>query len=778
MNNQIHLTGVKTHNLKNLSLTIPLHALSVVTGPSGSGKSSLVFDTIFSEAQRRYLESLSAYARQFVKALPKPDVLLVENLPPAVSVKQGRYLASKTQTVAALTQLSETLPLLFVGLGARRCLNCQTVVPSYSRDKLWQEILAAGLETTVSFLVELTVFEKIAAQDLIFYLRASGFSKLWFQDHFVDIDALGIDYQKAYLLIDRLKLNASNEDRFKQAVDLSYKVGKDAFFLLSDKLTSYCRLGSRCPNCLSRYEALGLGQFSVADRQIELLGQSIAEVLALDLGSLRAFVRAINLNNFAEGLRLLEPWQETLAQLDLLCDLGLFYLTADRFASTLSGGELSRILLSRCIGLGLSETLYCLDEPCASLHVKDREKVIAALRNLCRDNNTVICVEHDWHMIKAADHIIEIGPFSGHLGGELVFTGNATDYEKDPKHQQAMPKSGISTALGQIILQNIKAQNLQIAELSVPLGQLVVVCGVSGSGKSTLVREVLYPLLCYSLPSQAKAAKNQYASLRIQAAKDLPLSEVHYMGQNEGRRSQRSIVASFLGVIDSVRKLLAQEDRALDLGLTPKSFGFNSPGGRCETCAGLGVIDEDLAFLGHMQVICPSCEGERFQKPVLEVKFQGKNIIEILALTVDQACDFFARHPKMAFNLGSAAKLGLGYLTLAQDTLSLSAGELQRLRLLTYLKERKKGQIFLFDEASYGLSRQDIRKMLDFFFMLIAEGNTIVLVEHHLDVIQAADYVLELGPKAGKDGGKLLYAGHPLAIKDVSESVIKDYLTS
>ncbi len=794
----ITLFGVKTHNLKNINVSLPLGKLTAVTGPSGSGKSSLVFATLFSEARRRYLESFSSRTRHLGSSLIRPNLETVQNLPPAVSLKQDRMVADRHAMLCEMAQTQEALAMLFASVGERRCLICRQAVLYFDRDVIWSMAWNKYQGKALNVLAHLGAYQQIATDELKNYLLAMGFHRLWQNGKAVDLATWQGQLQEAYLWLDRFTLTKDMENRFKQAVDLSYQLGDKALYLASSEESVPCsyQLGLRCESCFSSYEKLYPNHFSFRHPQgacpncqglglvdeeetcpackgkrlsplglsVSLQGRSLADLWELDQAQLVYFFEGF----FASQAPL--PWllslqDELMQKLKHLIALGLDYLASNRRLASLSGGELQRLKIARVLGHNLTQTLYCLDEPCASLHVIDRHKVISALLSLCNRGNTVVCVEHDPLLIAKADHVVELGPGSGHLGGELM-----------PKRLACLvPRARVhKKAAGYLQLKNLKIFNLDIQELFMPIGQITAICGVSGSGKSTLCSQVLVPLLQQAIAEDKKTAA--LGDMIITLPENAPKALV-YMKQARTKASERSIVASFLGVYDPIRKILAKEPRSLELGLLAASFSFNSPGGRCEVCLGLGVISQDLAFLGQMAAICPSCEGMRFQASVASVLYQGKNLAQILDLTIDQAREFFYAHTNLTRQFDACAQLGLGYLTLGRQTNTLSSGELTRLTLLSYVRKRQLPTFFIFDEASYGLSAADSQNLLDFFFILVAEGHTIVLVEHHLDMIKAADYLVELGPKSASLGGKVVFAGPLSALQSCPGSLIKDYLS-
>jgi excinuclease ABC subunit A len=463
--------------------------------------------------------------------------------------------------------------------------------------------------------------------------------------------------------------------------------------------------------------------------------------------------------------------------------MGLGYLSMDRAAPTLSGGELQRINMSRCLGSVLTETLFCLDEPTAGLHARDSANLLGVIRDLQSLGNTVVVVEHERTIIEGADHFIEIGPKAGHEGGHVMFAGPPSKRPIVPFKTTKNTKPDQFDA-GFLLLKGAKVHNLKDVSVKIPVGKVTAVCGVSGSGKTSLIKHTLYPLLekFFDEDNQNEKLSSKVSENVIGQVgpKNLVLrhAEVMMVSQVSLGRSSRSTIGTYLGLMDEIRKILAATDEAKRQKLTPGSFSFNIAGGRCENCRGLGTVLEDLSFLGEMEITCPTCSGRRFQEKVLGVTYNGKNLIEILALTVAEARQFFFDKPVMVANLDAVLDVGMGYVTLGQHTSSFSGGEAQRLKLVQIMRDAKKGKpsILIFDEPTTGLSDKDVDRLMTQFDLLVSRGHTVIVVEHHLDVLRKADWLIEMGPEASALGGELVYEGPPKNLQSVEKSITAKYL--
>lgn len=926
----IELNGVATNNLKEIDVAFPLGRISVVTGVSGSGKSSLVFDTLYGEAYRRYVESLSSFARQYLKALPKPDLNGVKNLPPAIAVKQQQSGATSRSTVGTATELNDLLRILFTHLAQVYCMRCGALVERDHHESVTTKTLAAKSGRKVLVAAPLERWEKLPAKELKAQLEAQGFTRLYRErESGAGVLKLGeakaADLKGAAIIVDRTTVSPDGASRLRESAQLAFKLGRGLLWIVDEEggkdvfsqgldcprcgleylepstaLLSYNHPLGACPHCqgfgfaseidldkvvpdrrsslakkgvaawnfgkfaeyyawaktsakrqkidfekpfadytekewdwllrgegrefdgvggffayldskkykahyrihaarFRRYVLCGVchgGRLNERALAPRLGGLNIAQVSDLSIDGVDAWLGEVERLTGTAGrdtgpaeehagmMGMLEATLETRARLTYLKKIGVGYLSLNRPARTLSGGELQRINMARCLGSALTDTLFCLDEPSSGLHVRDSGNLLGIIRELRDQGNTVVMVEHERHLIQGADHLIEIGPRAGHEGGHLVYAG--TPQSRTPAPLGRRDSGGLLGAKGagrlgaNLELKNARTHNLKHISVRIPSGALTAVCGVSGSGKTSLIQHTLYPLLARALgqPLDRAAASVPLADGVGPAAVVGRHAEVMLVSQGGLGRSSRSNIATYLGVMDEIRRLLAAEPMAKKLGLTAGSFSFNTAGGRCETCRGLGTVVEDLSFLGEMEVICPACAGRRFTDEVLQVKLRGRNLLEILELTVAEAREFFYDRPQITAVTDIVIDMGLGYVTLGQATSSFSGGEAQRLKLLSLMREVRAGKpkILIFDEPTTGLSDSDVANLLAQLQALAAKGHTLIVVEHHLDVLRAADWLIEIGPEAADRGGRLIYEGPPRGITAAPESVTAPFL--
>ena len=918
----IELDGVATNNLKSIDVRIPLHQLTAVTGVSGSGKSSLVFDTLYAEAYRRYVESLSSFARQYLKALPKPAIKAVRHLPPAIAVRQTRSGATNRSTVGTLTEMHDTLRIIFANASELFCVKCHKKIEKADPDRMAQTAVEDFTDQKVLVAAPISAWENIEDKELRKLLESQGFVRLWASGKVVRIDELKvIDKEKSWVLVDRITATEEERKRISEASGLALKLGRGDAGIVdeSGKLHQFSRklrccgidyvepsmalfsfnhpLGA-CPKCQgfgsmtvvnedkvipdrsasiaskgvipwnfgdhdACYEEISRGithlkmnpaikkkpfreytaeewhwlwhgdgkKYLGINGYFEWLeskrykphyrihaarfrkyvtcdtchglrlndkalacrvgGANIAEVTNKDVHKLIAWVQEIESSATAQakktGVGIVEALHEATARLEYLKRMGLGYLSMSRAAPTLSGGELQRISMSRCLGSILTETLFCLDEPTAGLHARDSENLLGVIRDLQTMGNTVVVVEHERTIIEGSDHFIEIGPKAGHEGGHLVYAGSPgkrTRAAFKPETGTADSGESKTNQWKFIKLTGAQVHNLKNVSVDIPVGKITAVCGVSGSGKTSLIKQTLFPLLEHYFAEQERDDDHSGPVSQSVAGfvgpEDLIKlhSEVMLVSQISLGRSSRSTIGTYLGIMDEIRKVLAGTDEAKRAKLTPGSFSFNVAGGRCETCRGLGTVVEDLSFLGDMEIVCPACNGRRFQESVLAVKYKGKNLIDMLQLTVAEARQFFFDKPSVRANLDAVLDVGMGYVTLGQHTSSFSGGEAQRLKLVQIMREAKRGKpsILIFDEPTTGLSDSDVAKLMQQFEILAGKGHTIIVVEHHLDVLRRADWLIEMGPDASEGGGEVVYLGVPSKINSAKRSVTAKYL--
>lgn len=915
--NYIEIDGVETNNLKGINVKIPLYELTSVTGVSGSGKSSLVFDTIYAEAYRRYVESLSSFARQYLKAMPKPKISGVRQLPPAIAVQQSRSGATNRSTVGTLTELHDILRVVYSLAGTIVCSSCGRNVEKADPDRMASFIIADMLDDKVLMVAPVDAWENISDKELKSLLQGQGFTRLWMNQEVLRLEEVKkIDREKSWVVVDRIAVTSDARKRLAEASSLILKLGRgragvvatngkitefskrlqccgiqyqeptmalfsfnhpigacgtcqgfgsstelDHTKIIPDKSSSLAEQGVvawnfgehvvcykdamksatakkwdikkkkfsdyskeetewlwkgdkkyfggingyfrwldskrykthyrihaarfrkyvTCPECHGQ-------RLNLKARSIRVLGKSINETAKISIQELQGWFDGIEKSKLkaiegreSGGQGLDEALLEARSRLGYLMKMGLSYLSLDRSAKTLSGGELQRINMSRCLGSILTDTLFCLDEPTAGLHARDSENLLGVIRELQRQGNTVVVVEHERTIINGSDHFIEIGPKAGHEGGYLVYEG----HPKDRKSRLATSQDCQGTldkSAKFIQLKNASIHNLKNVDIRIPVGKVTAVCGVSGSGKTSLIRHTLFPLLEASFAKISGGPEKEIPTEVTGSVGPESVIKLHnnvlMVSQVALGRSSRSTIATYLDVMDHIRKIFSSQETAKNLGLTPGSFSFNSPGGRCETCRGLGTVLEDLSFLGEMEIICPACNGARFQESVLSVQYKGKNLIDVLAMTAAEARTFFFDHRIISECLDAVLKVGMGYVTLGQSTSSFSGGEAQRLKLVQIMRDAKKGKpgILIFDEPTTGLSDVDVASLLDQFRDLAKAGHTVIVVEHHLDVLRQCDWLIEMGPDAAIRGGEVVYCGEPGGLRDNSVSVTRKFL--
>lgn len=911
MDEFIRVKGARVNNLKNIDVDIPRGRFVVVTGLSGSGKSSLAFDTLYAEGQRRYVESLSAYARQFLGRMHKPECDYIKGLPPAIAIEQKVASRNPRSTVGTSTEVYDYLRLLYARVGHTYSPVSGQEVKRHTPDDVVACALSYSPGTRFTVLAPLRVREGRTLREQLEINLQQGLSRLDVDGEMVRIEdcldrADGLE--GAALLIDRMAVDGSKDGvaRLTDSVETAFYEGDGECMLRfyparmvhrfstrfeadgltfrepDDNMFSFNSPLGACPRCegfgrvvgideslvvpnsaLSVYdgavvcwrgEKMGIWReefcrraaksgfpvfepyFNLTQAQKDILWHGSAEEQALppqEQVSIDAFFKMLEANQYkiqyrvmlaryrgktvcpvCHGSRLrpdaayvkvggrsitelvtmpvaeLQHFFETLEltphdaqvaerllteirnRLRFLVDVGLGYLTLDRLSNSLSGGESQRINLATSLGSSLVGSLYILDEPSIGLHSRDTERLISVLKRLRDLGNTVLVVEHDEEIIRAADYIIDIGPGAGRLGGEVVWAGSYADAVKPGANarshtiayltgQDFIPLPAARRAWNRYVeVKGARANNLKGIDVRFPLNVLTVVTGVSGSGKSTLVRDIFYRALKRHL-DEACERPGEFISL----AGDLDcVKAVEFVDQNPIGKSSRSNPVTYVKAYDEIRKLMAEQPLAKQMDFTPAYFSFNADGGRCDECKGEGTVKVPMQFMADLVLECEACGGKRFKKEVLEVRFEELNIYDILELTVDQAMEFFARHgkEKIARRLRPLSDVGLGYIKLGQSSATLSGGESQRVKLAYYLaQESVTPTIFIFDEPTTGLHFHDIRKLMESFDALIGRGHTVVVIEHNMDVAKCADHVIDLGPEGGRRGGTLVVAGTP-----------------
>ena len=814
MSQSIHIKGAREHNLKNLDVMLPRDRLVVVTGLSGSGKSSLNFDTIYAEGQRRYVESLSAYARQFLEQMGKPDVDSIEGLSPAISIEQKTTSHNPRSTVGTVTEIYDYLRLLFARVGQPFCVNCGQPITAQTVQQMVDAIGSLAEGSRFQILAPIVRGRKGEYRKELADARRAGYVRARIDGTIVGLDeTISLDKQRKHtieIVVDRLvmKDEESLRRRLADSVETALKLAQglvgvltdtNAVTLYSEQLAcitcgvSYPELAPRvfsfnsphgaCPGC----DGIGYEVSACPDGQeysdshvcpvclgtrlkaeslaVRIGGKSIADVTRLSIREAGAFFECLALSERERmiGRRILKEIRE---RLEFLLNVGLDYLTLDRAAATLSGGEGQRIRLATQIGSGLVGVLYILDEPSIGLHQRDNHRLLQTLLRLRDLGNTVLVVEHDAATMRMADHIIDMGPGAGVYGGSIVAQGSPAEVMRHPDSltgqylrgdkRVALPErtrrpKGFLTVVG------ADKHNLKSVNARIPLGLLTCVTGVSGSGKSTLVLEVLFPSLSQVL-YQKKPRLEGCRALRGAAA----LDKVIDIDQSPIGRTPRSNPATYTGLFTFIRDLFAGLPESRVRGYRPGRYSFNVKGGRCETCQGGGLLKIEMHFLPDVYVTCEACKGRRYNRETLDVRHKGKSIAEILDMTVTEALDCFAHVPAIAKKLQTLADVGLHYVKLGQSATTLSGGEAQRVKLSRELSKRATGRtLYLLDEPTTGLHFADVQRLLDVLNRLVEHGNTVLVIEHNLDVIRNADWIVDLGPDGGHGGGEIVDEGPP-----------------
>lgn len=936
MNEYIEIKGARVNNLKNISINIPRNQFIVIAGLSGSGKSSLAFDTLYAEGQRRYVESLSSYARQFLGRMSKPECDFIKGLPPAIAIEQKVISRNPRSTVGTSTEIYEYLRLLFARIGKTYSPTSGEEVKKHSTDDIVNCTQQYSKGTKFAILAPLHLIEGRTLEKQLEMEIQEGYTRLWFKNDFVRIDdfladkeALGTaKVDEIFLLIDRLSVDDAKDviSRLIDSAETAFYEGRGECRLVffpsnityefsmryeadgmtfeepNDNMFSFNSPLGACPTCegfgsiigideklvipnstLSVYDGCvqcwhgeKMGQWKdefcrrakrdnfpifkpyleltrkekdmlwhglpsdihederdrvsidaffqmVKENQykiqyrvmmsryrgrttcptchgtrlkreaswVKINGMSITDLVEMSISNLHAWFKQLALDEHdAEiGKRLLT---EINNRLQFLIDVGLGYLTLNRQSNTLSGGESQRINLTTSLGSSLVGSLYILDEPSIGLHSRDTKRLISVLKKLQTLGNTVIVVEHDKEIMQAADTLIDVGPNAGRLGGEIVFNGSIKDIDRNKEQfaKQFSRSHTIQYLTGKetidkpssrrswnmaIEVKGARQNNLKGIDVKFPLNVLDVVTGVSGSGKSTLVKGILYPALKRHL-NEVADQPGEYISLEGDWKH---IEHVEFVDQNPIGKSTRSNAATYVKAYDAIRQLFAEQPLAKQMGFSPQYFSFNTEGGRCEECKGAGTITVEMQFMADLELECEACHGQRFKKDILDVRVDGKNINDVLNMTVTDALEFFNRlNEKTVVNrLQPLDDVGLGYIKLGQSSSTLSGGENQRVKLAYFIgREKQEPTLFIFDEPTTGLHYLDIKRLLSAFDALIERGHSIIVIEHNLDVINYADYVIDLGPDGGDKGGSLVVAGTPEEVANCKASLTGQYL--
>jgi len=861
----IRIEGARTHNLKNLTLEIPRNQFVVITGPSGSGKSSLAFDTLFAEGQRQYLESLSTHTRQFLRQLDRPDVDRITGLQPTVAIDQRGRTVNSRSTVGTLTEIYDYLRLLYARCGTVHCFQCHRPIQQTPPTRIVESLLELPENTRLMLLAPVGYVQSpernlrrgdsassdAGSEAALFFQRIikSGFFRVRVDGQFLDLEQPPkLDEDKPHnieIVIDRLAIKEGNskEDcraRLAESLQLALKHGDDSVIAVyeteRDHWTDlpFCTRYA-CPHCNISYSELEPRTFSFNSpygacpkcegtgceeceysrlraeaRSVTFEGRRIHEICALSIeetlilfesimkaGSAAQRSDRINSPNdpvataiaCAPGFHTHEIAAPILAQivprLEFLCRIGLSYLTLSRPTDTLSGGELQRVRLATGLGGNLTGVCYVLDEPTIGLHPSDNRRLIEAIRTLQQRGNSVIVVEHDDAVINEADYRIEIGPGSGRFGGFLSepqsLDCTQSPWRKPGKDSLPWCKPGTSLANAtdsvNLTLENVTTHNLKNVSVSFPLQCLTCVTGVSGSGKSSLVNETLVPIVREMLAAPSAERNGRCAP---QAERLIGIEYIDkriVVDQTPLGKSSRSNPATYSGLFDELRKLFASTKDAKRRGYKASRFSFNASGGRCETCKGHGTQKIETDFLNNYRVVCPACNGKRFNRQTLAVKYKGKSIAEVLDMSIEESATFFENIPPAARILQAMLKIGLGYLALGQPSSMLSGGEAQRVKLATELAKPEMGQtLYVLDEPTTGLHRSDVLRLLDVLSELTAKGNTVIVIEHNLDVMSRSDWIIDLGPEGGERGGYILATGTPEQIAALEDNTTGKFL--
>jgi excinuclease ABC subunit A len=849
---KIIIKGAREHNLKNINLEIPRDKMVVFTGLSGSGKSSLAFDTIFAEGQRRYIESLSAYARQFLGRLDKPDVDDIEGLSPAISIDQKSHSSNPRSTVATITEIYDYLRVLFARGGKPFCPTCGREIQKLTNEEIVDvaidiakqndskpeggaakkgsakksEARVAG--SNLLILAPVVRGRKGEYYQMLYDFLNAGFSEVRIDGKYHSLrERVELSRYKTHnidLVVDRIPagMNFKEKDnrlRLAEAIEHGLKYGEGVVTVITDKEVSLsakftcphdgfsfpeieprlfsfnspygacpeCHgLGTKdlwsdeiCPVCLGK-------RLRVESLNVLIDGKNINNVVAFSIEKALAFFTEMKFKNASMTEVAEAPLREIKSRLKFMMDVGLEYLTLDRKAGTLSGGEAQRIRLASQIGSRLVGTLYILDEPTIGLHQRDNAKLIKTLQDLRDLGNTIVIVEHDEDTIRASDYLVDIGPAAGIHGGKVVAKGPVPEILKDPKQNSLTlqylrgkqfievpdQRRKVDVKQEYLKIRGAHANNLKDIDVDIPLRRFTAVTGVSGSGKSSLVYDVLYKAVADKLNRATYKAGGYKSILGLEY-----INRIINIDQAAIGRTPRSNPATYVGAWTHIRDLFASTEDARVRGYKPGRFSFNVPGGRCENCEGHGTIAIEMHFLPTVYVTCDVCKGKRFDRETLEVEYKGKNIFDVLQMTIEEAVKFFDDIPWLKEKLTILEEVGLGYLQLGQSATTLSGGEAQRIKLSAELGKRDtRRTLYLLDEPTTGLHFADVDQLIKVLQRLVDRGNTIVVIEHNLDVIKTADWIIDLGPEGGERGGQIVAVGTPEQVVRKAGSFTGQYL--
>lgn len=824
---EIRVRKAAQHNLKHIDVDLPRNRLIVITGPSGSGKSSLAFDTLFAEGQRRYIECLSTYARQYIEQLEKPDVESIEGISPSISIDQKTISSNPRSTVGTVTETYDFLRLLFARAGTPHCPQCDRMVSSQTSEQIRQRISASAASKKARVFAPVIKGRKGEYVRLFERFRKKGFLRVRVDgtEHELDEDIV-LEKTRTHhieVLVDEVKVSPGSLGRLKEAVDTALELADgDLLVLSAGGEESYYSLNLLCPYCdislpeleprafsfnspygaCPKCHGLGFktrltqrGEYEVTDElcpacqgsrlrheslAVRVGGYNIFELSSLPVSALLQTFASFSFVKAHQAV-VSRIRKEILSRLEVVEELGMGYLQLSRPTASLSGGEARRVRLAAQVGVSLRGVLYVLDEPTIGLHQRDNGRLISLLKGIRDQGNSVVVVEHDEQTIRAADFLLDLGPGAGEKGGEKVAEGDlkrvlATQKSLTSQYltgEKAIPIPEKRRApAGWLQVLNAAEHNLKNIDVDFPLSVMTVVTGVSGSGKSTLVYDILYR----SLANQLHKAQH-----RVGAHKDIlgtdQIDKVISVNQKPIGRTPRSNPATFTGLFTPLRQLFALSQESRVRGYTASRFSFNLAGGRCEECQGAGARKIEMHFLPDVFVTCDRCRGRRYNKETLAVRYRGKNIADFLEMSVEEAYEELKAHPALRKKLGLLKQVGLGYLRLGQPAPTLSGGEAQRIKLTKELSRSDTGRtLYLLDEPTTGLHFDDVRKLLEVLSQLVELGNTVVTIEHNLEVIKYSDYIIDLGPEGGEKGGWVVASGTPEEASKIKASYTGQFL--
>lgn len=815
MKHSIQVRGARVHNLQNVDVDIPRDAITVITGVSGSGKSSLAFDTLFAEGQRQYIDSLSAYARQFLDQIPRPDVDSIDGLAPTLAIDQKPGATGSRSTVATVTEIYDYLRLLFARVGTPHCTECGSAIAPQTVDMIVSTLMSHAEKTKLAILAPMVRGRRGAHREILDSIQKAGLVRARVDGTTYPLEDVPTLAQRQNhtieAVIDRVVIRDGVESRLRESIELAMKLTDglittlvqsrnesdmdqwksethstsmacvecgSSFTEIEPRTFSFNSPYGACPTCdglgvINKKESPATcpdcdgTRLAIAGRRVTIAGKSIADLTAMSLRCAVAWMKDCQVGLTALQQKVAEPiHREVERRLEYLVRVGVSYLTLDRAAETLSGGELQRVRLATSIGSGLVGVCYVLDEPSIGLHPADHDQLISCIRDLQTKGNTVVIVEHDEATMLASDKLIDVGPAAGIQGGRIISEGTPKQVSKDKRSltgEYLSRKRSIPippqrrVPAGWLTLKKASTNNLKDITAKLPLGTLIGVSGVSGSGKSSLINDTLLPALCRKLGLQSQPP-GEFASI----SGATKIDKVVAIDQAPIGRSPRSCPATYAGVLDEIRKVFAATRQAKTRGFSPSRFSFNSRDGQCELCKGHGVERISMNFLSDLFVTCTRCGGKRFNRQTLQVRFKGLNVSDILNLSIDDATEFFENVPKLHRLLTSLQSVGLGYVHLGQASTTLSGGEAQRIKLGTELARAATGKtVYFLDEPTTGLHFADVERLVRVLQQLVDAGNTVIVIEHHFDLLAACDWMLDLGPTGGSGGGYILGEGTP-----------------